>query len=212
MALQLLWATGSGTPLKKQGEGDLVIYYDESSKDTSLTVTGSQSSFTFESGSALIVGKEETASTFYRIQKDGEIAFSSAGTDEETVLSLKNGQIDLFTRDNKDALLSSESRAQGSIYSFTVADNTPSVKKGNIFQTQNSSRGAADIETFDDGTVGQVITILIKDNYTDFNQAARTNPLKLKGNANWTTSATGDTISFVFDGSNWVEIYRSINS
>ena len=63
---------------------------------------------------------------------------------------------------------------------------------------------------FDDGTTGQKITILINDANTDFTHHARA--LNLNGATNWTTSATGDTIEFIYDGDKWYETNRSDNT
>ena len=93
---------------------------------------------------------------------------------------------------------------------MTAGDATPDVRGGNLFITANTDRASADITTFDGGRAGQEITVIINDNYTDFSHDARA--LYLQGGRDWTTAATGDTITFVFDGTLWYEKCRSDNS
>ena len=94
------------------------------------------------------------------------------------------------------------------IRTFTSRDTTPSVDGGTIFKTENDR--PISITNFDDGTTGQKITILINDANTDFTHHARA--LNLNGATNWTTSATGDTIEFIYDGDKWYETNRSDNT
>ena len=203
MSLQIVWATGSGKPV--QGEGTLCVSYDSGSTTENLTFSGSKMNFSFNSGSEMIVGEEATANSFYRFSKDGDIAYSKAGTDVETVLRLKNEKLEVKTRADRTSSTSI-------IQTFTAGDTSPSVAKGHIFKTANTARGAADITTFDDGTEGQQITILIQDAHTDFSVGAKVNPLKLSGNVDWTSCTTNDSITFIYDGTNWVEISRSDNT
>ena len=98
------------------------------------------------------------------------------------------------------------------IKAFTARDTTPSVSGGTLFKTANDR--ATSISAFDDPTIGQQITILIADTYTDFFDDGRgtTNGLKLSGATNWTTATTNDSITFVYNGSKWIEISRSDNT
>ncbi len=203
MSLQILWGSGSGKPIN--GEGTLCIYYDSGSSAENLTFSGSNMNMTMKSGSEFVIGEEITAKSFYRFGKDGDISYSKAGTDVETVLRLKNEKLEVKTRADKDSSTSI-------IQTFTAGDTSPSVAKGHIFKTANTLRAQSDITTFDDGTDGQQITILIQDAFTDFSVGAKTNPLKLSGNADWTSCTTNDSITFIYDGTNWIEISRSDNS
>jgi hypothetical protein len=99
------------------------------------------------------------------------------------------------------------------IKTFTARDTTPSVSGGTLFKTANDR--ATSISAFDDPTPGQQITILIEDANTDFTNdgAGRTtNGLKLSGAANWTAATTNDSITFVYNGSKWIELSRSDNT
>lgn len=91
---------------------------------------------------------------------------------------------------------------------FTDQDTTPSVKNGNIFRTANT--GATVITGFDDGQIGQMITIRLGDAFTDFTDSAT---LELEGNANFTTGLAGDTITFLkLTATAWIEVSRSIHN
>ena len=94
------------------------------------------------------------------------------------------------------------------IKTFTARDTTPSVVGGSLFKTANDS--PTSIANFDDGTEGQQITILINDANTDFTHDARF--LILNGAANWTAATTNDSITFVYNGSKWIETNRSDNT
>ena len=94
------------------------------------------------------------------------------------------------------------------IRTFTSRDTTPSVVGGSIFKTANDRTTA--ITTFDNGTEGQQITILINDANTDFTHDSRF--LVLNGAANWTAATTNDSITFVYNGSKWIETNRSDNT
>ena len=84
------------------------------------------------------------------------------------------------------------------IQAFTDADATPSVKKGRMFATANTS--PATITMFDDGISGQVIRVFIGDANTTFDFTS-TN-LKGNGGADW-TAADGDALIAGFDGTDW---------
>ena len=101
MAMQLLWTSGSGKPLT--GEGSICITYDSGSTSENLVFSGENIDFTMKSGSEMIIGKEDTEESFYRFGKDGDIAFSKAGTDKETLLSLKNEKLEVKQRDDRDS-------------------------------------------------------------------------------------------------------------
>lgn len=85
------------------------------------------------------------------------------------------------------------------IQSFTSGDTTPSVAGHDLYKTANS--GATTISDFDDGRVGQRITVIIDDANTtiDFTSSG------LKGNesADW-SPADGDHMTCVYDGTHWL--------
>jgi hypothetical protein len=84
------------------------------------------------------------------------------------------------------------------INAFTDADTTPSVLQRSIFRTANT--GATTITTFDDGLIGQEITVLIRDDDTIFDFTGTA----LKGNngSDW-SALTNDTMRCVYNGTNW---------
>jgi hypothetical protein len=86
---------------------------------------------------------------------------------------------------------------------FTANDVSPDVSGGNVFDTANTS---VTITTFDGGTAGQVIYIIFHDAATTIDESGN---ILLSAAF---TSTLNDTISFVFDGSNWYELSRSANS
>tara|TARA_R100001594_G_scaffold98560_2_gene133015 strand:- start:77 stop:637 length:561 start_codon:yes stop_codon:yes gene_type:complete len=94
------------------------------------------------------------------------------------------------------------------IKTFTARDTTPSVKNGHLFKTAND-RGIS-ITEFDDGAAGQQITIIIKDGNTGFTHDR--SKLFLNGGNNVLRFVSGDTISFVYDGTTWYETNRSDNT
>ena len=94
------------------------------------------------------------------------------------------------------------------IKTFTSRDTTPSVKHGTLFKTNNDR--PISITDFDDGTSGQQITIIMGCDNTGFTH--NRTKLMLSGAANVLRFYTGDTISFVYDGSKWYETNRSDNT
>jgi hypothetical protein len=90
------------------------------------------------------------------------------------------------------------------VSSFTNADTTPDVSGGwRIFSTANT--GGTTITTFDKGYPGQAITIIFTDANTTISEA---NNIKLSAAF---TSTADDTMSLVYDGTNWYELSRSVN-
>ena len=96
------------------------------------------------------------------------------------------------------------------IQTFAAGDDTPDVSGGTIFKTANTNRVTGVITQFDGGVSGQKITILISDAYTDFTH--HTSRLILNGATNWTAGASGDTITFIHNGTCFVETNRSDNT
>ena len=82
----------------------------------------------------------------------------------------------------------------GTVGVFTAADATPSVATGNIWETG----GSVTITTFDDGVIGQIITVISRHAVTY--DVGGTN-LKA-GSANIVT-ASGDVTTWVYNGTDW---------
>jgi hypothetical protein len=97
-------------------------------------------------------------------------------------------------------LVVDERRVEELAQTFTDQDATPSVLTGNntVYTTANTV--ATTITDFDDGYVGQSITVIIGDGNTtvDFTSSG------LKGNAgvDW-SPASGDHMICVYDGTDW---------
>lgn len=94
-----------------------------------------------------------------------------------------------------------------SIDGFTDGDTTPDVSASSFFKTANT--GATSITDFDTETIAKVIVIKIEDANTTFVHGA--NKIYLSGAANW-TPASGDTLTLLFDGTDYFEIARSDNT
>jgi hypothetical protein len=93
---------------------------------------------------------------------------------------------------------------EGAVVAFANADTTPSVLGGRLFLTANA--GATSITMFDDGYVGQEITVIFGDANTTLVDGGN-----LKLNGNFTTPAADSTWKGVFNGTNWHELSRSVN-
>lgn len=91
----------------------------------------------------------------------------------------------------------------GRFATFADADTTPSVSGGNLFKTANT--GATTITALDNGVNGQEVTIVFGDANTTLSDAST---LKLSAAI---TGTADDTITLVFDGTNWFEKSRSVN-
>ena len=90
---------------------------------------------------------------------------------------------------------------------FTDRDATPTVQKGNKFEARYSR--ATNITMFDNPSAGQEITIIITDAAITFVHDTRTT---LLAGARNVTLNSGDTITFISNGSVWYEKCRSDNS
>jgi len=91
----------------------------------------------------------------------------------------------------------------GRLITFTNADATPSVKNANLCITT----GTTTITDFDDGVVGQIITIKATGNITITDGA----PIILSGSANYSMTDTDTLTLAMFDDQVWQEIGRSVN-
>jgi hypothetical protein len=88
---------------------------------------------------------------------------------------------------------------------FTDADTTPTVGAASLFVTANT--GSTSITFFDDGTVGQLITIIFGDANTTLVDSAT---LNLSGSIDYNPAA--DTVmQFMFNGTKWDEVARSVD-
>ena len=94
-----------------------------------------------------------------------------------------------------------------SIDAFTDGDTTPDVSGSSFFKTANT--GATSITDFDTETVAKVLVIKIEDANTTLVHGA--NKIYLSGAANW-TPASGDTLTLLFDGTDYFELARSDNT
>lgn len=81
----------------------------------------------------------------------------------------------------------------------TDGDTTPTVLGITQLTTANSM--ASTITTFDDGVVGQQVTVDINDAYTTFDFTGTT--LKGNGGRDW-LATNGDTLTALYDGTNWL--------
>lgn len=94
------------------------------------------------------------------------------------------------------------------VITFTDGDATPSVAHGNVFKTGNT--GATSITGLDGGTAGQIVTIIVYDNNTDFTDGTNFNLFR---SLDWTTAVKNDVLVMVcIDGTKWTSINRMDNS
>ena len=96
------------------------------------------------------------------------------------------------------------------IHQFVAGDDSPNVSSGSVFKTNGSFVNPHTISTFDGGTAGQIIHVLIEDANTTFTNGTN---LKLFRGANATSLTTLDIISFIcVDGTEWRELNRQDNT
>jgi len=88
-----------------------------------------------------------------------------------------------------------------------ASSSAPAVWGGAIFRTNNTV--SVTISQFTGGRAGQVITVIFNDNNTTISH--NTGYIALSGSTNWSPSAN-DTITLIYDGNKWIELYRSDNS
>jgi len=84
------------------------------------------------------------------------------------------------------------------VNTFTNADATPSVKDGYIFKTANTA--GTTITSFDDGTAGQEITVILGDANTTFNFSSGN--IRGHSDATW-APAENKIIKAAYDGTYW---------
>ena len=83
----------------------------------------------------------------------------------------------------------------GTFGTFGSGDATPSVATGNLWKTHAAEYT---ITMFDDGTAGQLLTVLITGDVT-----FDTTSSNLKGSSVNIATGDGDVMLWVFDGTNW---------
>jgi hypothetical protein len=91
------------------------------------------------------------------------------------------------------------------ITTFTADDTTPSVTGGRVFKVPGTWTSGHNITMFDDGETGQEIIVLGGDSDCVVTDSGN---LKLAGN--WTANVY-QTLTLVFDGTNWLETARGNN-
>ncbi|MBI5454354.1 MAG: hypothetical protein HY956_07000, partial [Deltaproteobacteria bacterium] len=162
-------------------------------------------------GSLYSYGKEILRNKFYRsvsapgttigidIQDVAQRGLRVEGNEMDATLTstiTNPARIDLYTKFDTTYGLSTQKR--GNFLSFTSLDATPSVANGSLFKTANA--GATTITMLDDGVTGQEVLIL----FNDANTTVDFTGTNLKGNGGTDfTASSGDTMSAVFDGTNW---------
>jgi hypothetical protein len=108
-----------------------------------------------------------------------------------------------LTIDQDKSLITEGRVVNATITTFADADTTPSVSTSNVFKEANT--GSTTITNFDDGSAGQMITIIFTTANTTLSDSGN---LKLAGGL---TGSADDTITLVYDGTNWFEVSRSVN-
>ncbi len=75
-----------------------------------------------------------------------------------------------------------------------------------------SDAGTDDLDTINGASVGQLLVLKSADDARDPTIKDATGNILLAGSVDFTLSDTDDTITLVFDGTNWLEVSRSDNS
>jgi len=128
----------------------------------------------------------QTSST---IESNGPFTIAAGEPSENNNLTLKTYGTGAIIMDGKFSLNSQET--------LPADDTTPSVAAGSHFLENNTTNTV--VTNFDNGTVGQIIIIEITD--TDFDVTCGTNIIC--GFTNPLTTAAGDELTFIFDGTTW---------
>lgn len=132
---------------------------------------------------------------------DLELFDTTAGTrltDLETSDGTQNTRIvDLETSDGtQNTRLDTLEAGAANITTFSPNDTTPSVLGGGVFKTDNTS--ATTITALNDGTAGDVITIVFDDTFTTMDSAFAKTGMEI-------VMIDGDMMQFIHDGSDWVQ-------
>jgi hypothetical protein len=144
-----------------------------------------------------LVFTNQTASV---IDSYGPLTIRSGEPGESNSLTLKtynSGDI-ILDLPSTGQLVVQGAIALDSQQTLTANSTTPSVDGGSHFVTANTS--ATVITNFTNGTAGQLIYIEINDANTDFDCTASNLSC---GTTDITNIETGDTIYFIYDGTNW---------
>jgi hypothetical protein len=88
----------------------------------------------------------------------------------------------------------------GAVTTFAAADTTPSVLGGSWF---NTDTGTSTITAFDDGVAGQVITVVSKGAVT-----IDVTSTTIKCGSTDIITAANDSLTLLFDGTNWICLAR----
>jgi len=91
----------------------------------------------------------------------------------------------------------------GNVTTFTSGDGTPTVKNKYVFKTA----GTTAITDFDDGILGQTITILATASIT----VTDGSPIILNGSGDYDMTVTDTLTLTMFDDQVWQEVGRSVN-
>ena len=100
----------------------------------------------------------------------------------------------------------SRKRVSDPVKQFDPDDTTPSVKGADTWETIDST-GVTIITNFDDGYAGQRLIVIFTGGDVQINHSAN---IRLQGGANFRGNAN-DTITFVNNGTGWLETARSVN-
>ena len=129
---------------------------------------------------------------------DGGITFTVNGSLEAGRYQIFSGAGSVVLADGAVKEIWPDWFGGSTVTAITDADATPSVNRGNVFQTGNT--GPTTVTMLDDGFTGQKIDVLIADANTTFDFTGT----NLKGNAgaDWAASS-GNSMQAVFDGTDW---------
>jgi len=131
---------------------------------------------------------------------NGATWVAETGNTARTSLGVGTGDSPTFT-----SLTLSGRLVSSTVTTFADQDATPSVSTSNVFKTANTL--ATTVIAFDDGSTAQRITVIFTDALTTIQDGAN---LNLQGGIDFTS--TGDDImEFVWDGTSWFELSRSLN-
>ena len=117
------------------------------------------------------------------------------GSGSQLAMSIDDAQKAIFSGDLVAYKAFAAAGASGTFGTFSDGDATPSVAAGNLWKHHASPQT---ITMFDDGTPGQVITVISTAAITY--DVTSTN---LKGGSTDIVTASGDVTQWCFDGTNW---------
>jgi hypothetical protein len=175
------------------------------STDNSLTTTGLwvDSSTTPQAAGTQVIGNIFTFCKFNNQGVDNTLV-------EGNSFNVHDGMIPININPAGTADVGHNNLGAGSAFiTFAAGDTTPSVARGFRFKTANTDNTL--ITQFDDGYIGQEITVYFADSKTKLGDAAASGMFRLQGAVDH-TYAVHDAASFIYiGGSVWVEKSRSVN-